>query len=135
MQEHCGGSQQIEWALVNGRPILLQARPVLGPPAAAVWSPPVPGGWFRSYRLGEWLGQPVSPLFDTWLADAFAAKERGELPEPTAMVLSTSLGDRPTSRTVLLKGVEDGTFVFFTNYDSAKGHQLLVNPYAALHLG
>ena len=75
------------------------------------------------------------PLFDTWLADAFAAKERGELPEPTAMVVSTSLGDRPSSRTVLLKGVEDGTFVFFTNYDSAKGHQLLVNPYAALHLG
>ena len=36
---------------------------------------------------------------------------------------------------MLLKGVEDGTFVFFSNYDSAKGHQLLVNPYAALHLG
>jgi pyridoxamine 5'-phosphate oxidase len=74
-------------------------------------------------------------LFDAWLADAFAAKERGELPEPTAMVVATSLGDRPSSRTVLLKAVEDGTFVFFSNYDSAKGHQLLVNPYVALHLG
>ena len=79
-------------------------------------------------------GDPF-PLFDAWLADAFAAKERGELPEPTAMVVATSLGDRPTSRTVLLKAVEDGTFVFFSNYDSAKGHQLLVNPYAALHFG
>ncbi len=80
---------------------------------------------------------PTEPfaLFDAWLADAFAAKERGVLPEPTAMVLSTSLGDRPSARTVLLKGVEDETFVFYTNYDSAKGHELLVNPYAALHLG
>lgn len=79
-------------------------------------------------------GDPF-PLFEAWLADAFAAKERGELPEPTAMVLATSLGDRPSSRTVLLKGVEDGTFVFFSNYDSAKGHQLLVNPYVALQFG
>lgn len=80
---------------------------------------------------------PTDPyaLFEDWLADAFAAKERGELPEPTAMVLATSLGDRPSSRTVLLKGVENDTFVFFSNYDSAKGHQLLVNPYAALHFG
>ena len=74
-------------------------------------------------------------LFDDWLAAAFAAKERGELPEPTAMVLATSLGDRPSSRTVLLKGVEDGSFVFYSNYDSAKGHQLVVNPYVALHFG
>ena len=80
---------------------------------------------------------PADPLalFDTWLADAFAAKERGVLPEPTAMVLATSVGDRPTSRTVLLKAVEDGSFVFFSNYDSAKGHQLSVNPYVALLLG
>ena len=74
-------------------------------------------------------------LFDAWLADAFAAKERGELPEPTAMVVATSLGDRPSSRTVLLKAVEDESFVFFSNYDSAKSHQLRINPYVALHLG
>ena len=80
---------------------------------------------------------PADPyaLFDAWLDDAFEAKERGELPEPTAMVLATSLADRPSSRTVLLKAVEDGSFVFFSNYDSAKGHQLLVNPYAALQFG
>ena len=91
---------------------------------------------YRSAPLREQEAPPDPyPLFDDWLADAFAAKERGELPEPTAMVLATSLGDRPSSRTVLLKGVEDGTFVFFSNYDSAKGHQLLVNPYAALQFG
>ncbi|SER22097.1 pyridoxamine 5'-phosphate oxidase [Microlunatus flavus] len=80
---------------------------------------------------------PAEPyaLFERWLDDAFAAKARGELPEPTAMVLATSLGDRPSSRTVLLKAVEDGTFVFFSNYDSAKGHHLVVNPYVALHFG
>ena len=74
-------------------------------------------------------------LFDEWLGAAFAAKERGVLPEPSAMVVATSIGDRPSSRTVLLKAVEDGTFVFFSNYDSAKGHQLVVNPYVALHFG
>ena len=80
---------------------------------------------------------PAEPyaLFDTWLADAFEAKAQGRLPEPTAMVLATSLGDRPSSRTVLLKAVEDGTFVFFSNYDSAKGHDLVVNPSVALHFG
>lgn len=80
---------------------------------------------------------PTEPyaLFDAWLADAFEAKAQGRLPEPTAMVVATSLGDRPSSRTVLLKAVEDGTFVFFSNYDSAKGHALVVNPYVALHFG
>ncbi len=80
---------------------------------------------------------PLEPyaLFDAWLADAFEAKAQGRLPEPTAMVVATSLGDRPSSRTVLLKAVEDGTFVFFSNYDSAKGHDLVVNPYVALHFG
>ena len=83
------------------------------------------------------LEAPADPLelFDRWLGDAFAAKERGELPEPTAMVLATSLGDRPSARTVLLKAVERGSFVFFSNYDSAKSHQLRINPYVALHLG
>jgi len=80
---------------------------------------------------------PAEPyaLFDAWLADAFEAKAQGRLPEPTAMVVATSLGDRPSSRTVLLKAVEDDTFVFFSNYDSAKGHDLVVNPYVALHFG
>ena len=80
---------------------------------------------------------PAEPyaLFDAWLADAFEAKAQGRLPEPTAMVVATSLGNRPSSRTVLLKAVEDGTFVFFSNYDSAKGHDLVVNPYVALHFG
>ena len=91
---------------------------------------------YRAAHLLE-TDVPEDPieLFERWLADAFAAKDRGLLPEPTAMVLATSLGDRPSARTVLLKAVEQGSFVFFSNYDSAKGHQLTVNPHVALHLG
>lgn len=79
---------------------------------------------------------PADPLtlVERWLADAVDAKGRGELVEPNAMVVATSVGDRPSARTVLLKAVEDGHFVFFSNYDSAKGHQLDRNPQVALHL-
>jgi pyridoxamine 5'-phosphate oxidase len=74
-------------------------------------------------------------LFQTWLDDAFAAKDRGVLPEPTAMVVATVEGDRPRARTVLLKEVTLGGFAFFTNYDSRKGTELAVNSWVALHFG
>jgi pyridoxamine 5'-phosphate oxidase len=68
-------------------------------------------------------------LFRQWLADAVAA----QLPEPTAMALATASADgAPANRMVLLKGVDDRGFTFFTNYDSAKGGDLAVNPRAAL---
>ncbi len=76
-----------------------------------------------------------SELFDAWLAEAFAAKERGELPEPTAMVLATVSDGRPSARTVLLKEADARGFTFFTNYDSAKARALAVNPSVALHFG
>src|SRR5204862_7612079 len=67
--------------------------------------------------------------FRTWLDDAFAAK----LPEPTAMSLATAGADgEPHNRMVLLKGVDERGFTFFTNYDSAKGRDLRQNPRAAL---
>lgn len=53
--------------------------------------------------------------------------------EPNAMTLATvDMDGRPKARIVLLKGVEDGQFVFFTNTASAKGRQLAANPHAAL---
>ena len=56
-------------------------------------------------------------------------------PEPDAMVLSTVDADgRPSGRYVLLKGVDDRGLVFFTNYDSRKGHDLAAHPHAALVL-
>lgn len=67
--------------------------------------------------------------FRTWLDDAVAAG----LPEPTAMAVATAGPDGvPSNRMVLLKGVDERGFTFFTNYDSAKGRELKANPHAAL---
>jgi pyridoxamine 5'-phosphate oxidase len=60
-----------------------------------------------------------------------AARVAGE-PEPTAMVLATSDGKgRVTSRTVLLKALDEDGFVFFTNLNSQKGRQLAACPQAS----
>jgi pyridoxamine 5'-phosphate oxidase len=67
--------------------------------------------------------------FDTWFQQAVDAK----LPEPNTMTLATvdSRG-RPSARIVLIKGVDERGFVFFTNYESRKGRELAGNPYASL---
>lgn len=68
-------------------------------------------------------------LFRAWYRDA----ERSGLFMPEAMSLSTATPDgRPSSRMVLLKGVEPDGFVFFTNYESRKSGELEANPRAAL---
>jgi pyridoxamine 5'-phosphate oxidase len=67
--------------------------------------------------------------FRAWMAEA----EKTEPNDPNAMVLGTATGDgRPSSRVVLLKGVDDRGFVFYTNRESRKGAELAANPYAAL---
>ncbi|MEY2857353.1 MAG: hypothetical protein RLZZ74_1665 [Cyanobacteriota bacterium] len=67
--------------------------------------------------------------FNIWFQQALAA----DLIEPNAMTLATATPDgKPTARIVLLKGVDEQGFVFYTNYDSQKGQQLIANPYAAL---
>ncbi len=67
--------------------------------------------------------------FARWMQDAIAAG----LPEPNAMVLATATTDGvPSARTVLLKGVDDRGFTFFTNTGSRKGAELAANPQAAL---
>jgi pyridoxamine 5'-phosphate oxidase len=76
------------------------------------------------------------PLFRSWMEDAFAAKESGTLPEPTAVVLSTvDAQGRPSSRTVLLKGADEAGFVIYTNYQSRKGRDLEANPMTAMLFG
>lgn len=55
------------------------------------------------------------------------------LPEPTAFALGTvGEGGRPSVRIVLLKAVDERGFVFYTNYESRKGRELLSNPHAAM---
>jgi pyridoxamine 5'-phosphate oxidase len=67
--------------------------------------------------------------FDAWFAQAVDAK----LPEPNTMTLATvdSRG-RPSARIVLIKGVDERGFMFFTNYESRKGRELADNPHASL---
>jgi pyridoxamine 5'-phosphate oxidase len=70
--------------------------------------------------------------FARWYADAEAA---GVL-EPNAAALATAdAHGAPSVRHVLVKGLEDGAFVFFTNYESRKGAELAENPRAALVFG
>lgn len=67
--------------------------------------------------------------FDKWWKEALHA----EIPEANAMTLATASADAmPDARIVLLKGFDTRGFVFFTNYNSAKGEQLLENPRASL---
>jgi pyridoxamine 5'-phosphate oxidase len=75
------------------------------------------------------------PLFEVWLAEAMVARDQGRLAEPNAMVVATSVADRPHARTVLLKSVSAEGFVFFTNYTSHKGTEIAANPAVALHFG
>ncbi|WP_417453782.1 pyridoxamine 5'-phosphate oxidase [Kiloniella sp.] len=68
-------------------------------------------------------------VFDVWLKEA----EEKELNDPTAMSLSTvDATGMPSSRMVLLKDWDRQGFVFYTNYESRKGEQLLAHPKAAL---
>jgi pyridoxamine 5'-phosphate oxidase len=100
-------------------------------------------GMRRSYARGGITAGDLHPdpfaQFNRWLEDAVAA----ELVEPNAMTLATTdPTGHPSARTVLLKGVDHGTadaagtspggFVFFTDYESRKGRNLLANPACAL---
>jgi pyridoxamine 5'-phosphate oxidase len=67
--------------------------------------------------------------FERWFDDALRAK----LPLPNAMTLATVTREgAPSARIVLLKGVEDGGFVFYTNYGSRKGRELAARAQACL---
>lgn len=67
-------------------------------------------------------------FFKQWFEEALAVK----ILEPNAMSLATCENNIPTCRVVLMKGFDDEGFVWFTNYNSRKGHQLAANPVAAL---
>lgn len=87
----------------------------------------------KSYERAE-LDEAASdadPLrqFERWLGEAIAAR----LPEPNAMTLATVGADgRPSTRIVLVKGVDARGIVWYTNRASRKGRELAANPHAAL---
>ncbi|HZI82864.1 MAG TPA: pyridoxamine 5'-phosphate oxidase [Casimicrobiaceae bacterium] len=87
----------------------------------------------REYQRASLSEAEVDPdplrQFQSWLQEAITA----ELPEPTAMTLATVGADgAPGARIVLLKGVNESGFLFFTNYESRKGLELAARPAAAL---
>ena len=87
----------------------------------------------KSYERAE-LDENASapnPLdqFRQWLQEAIDA----QVPEPNAMTLATvDAALRPSTRVVLIKGLDERGLVWYTNYDSRKGQALAGNPYAAL---
>jgi len=75
------------------------------------------------------VGADPLAFFKRWFDEANLA----EVLDANAMTLSTiDKEGRPQGRIVLLKGVENGEFIFYTNYNSSKGQDLQVNPVAAL---
>ena len=87
----------------------------------------------KVYQLQSLLESEVdnNPIkqFETWWQQAIESK----IEEPNAMTLATSTKSaRPSARTVLLKGIHESGFVFFTNYKSRKGKEIEENPFVSL---
>jgi rifampicin phosphotransferase len=126
---HLGGPQDLEWAIATDPTLggsahgavgglwLLQARPMTALPDPVDWTPPAPGYWMRNLRLGEWLPDPMTPLFADWLLDrldhgeqqASRAQVGTTLPFPHAAIngwyyLATPALSPRTIATTLLQG-------------------------------
>ncbi len=82
VHDHFATPQDLEWAITtdtdgnDGGLWLLQARPMTALPDPVTWTPPAPGYWMRNLRLGEWLPEPMTPLFADWLLERL---DHGEL--------------------------------------------------------
>jgi pyridoxamine 5'-phosphate oxidase len=88
----------------------------------------------RNYGNRELNEATVNPdpiiQFQKWLDEWISVESQ----DPTAMVLaSVDQNGHPDTRVVLLKGIEQGKFIFFTHYNSAKGNQLAINNNVALN--
>ena len=85
----------------------------------------------KSLDLKDLHADPMHQ-FKAWFEEAVAAK----LPEPNAVNLSTVVANKPSSRIVLLKDLQEGGlengFIFFSNYDSNKGKAMEENPFVSL---
>jgi pyridoxamine 5'-phosphate oxidase len=87
----------------------------------------------EDYRLASLRRNEVSTnpftQFRTWFQEA----QQAQLKEPNAFILATvTPGGQPSTRTLLLKGLDDRGFTFFTNYESRKGQALAANPKASI---
>jgi rifampicin phosphotransferase len=115
VQSCLAGPQDIEWALTNEGVVILQARPLTAIPRPRPWRAPISGYWSREWRLGEWLSEPVTPLFRTWLLQRLEARihDRSlnlfgiEAPRPPSVVVNgwyyLSLNFLPSTREGVLR--------------------------------
>ncbi|MFP4089864.1 MAG: pyridoxamine 5'-phosphate oxidase [Cyclobacteriaceae bacterium] len=82
----------------------------------------------QSLEVSDVNADPVIQ-FQKWFDEA----RQAELPEPNAMHLATVTPEgKAAGRIVLLKGIEEGAFVFYTNYQSRKGQEMQQAPWAGL---
>jgi pyridoxamine 5'-phosphate oxidase len=85
-----------------------------------------------SYEEGTLSEGELAATWHEQLQDWLDAAIRAGAPEPNAMVLATANADgMPASRTVLMKGLDERGVVFFTNYTSAKSHDLMATRFAS----
>ena len=84
----------------------------------------------QSIRRSAPRAEPFERFLD--LLSQATALPRERLPEPTAFALATAADGRPSVRMLLLKHADEAGFVFYTNYESRKGRELLANPNAAM---
>jgi pyruvate,water dikinase len=74
-----GFPQDVEWAIdAEGGLWILQARPMTALPPDVSWQPPAPGAYTRGLRFGEWISEPVTPLFESWLLTAMEERTHAD---------------------------------------------------------
>jgi pyruvate,water dikinase len=77
-----GAPQDVEWAVgPDGSIWVVQARPMTALPAEVSWEPPARGAFSRSHRFGEWISEPVTPLFESWLLTTMEERFHARLRE------------------------------------------------------
>lgn len=87
----------------------------------------------KEYTLNGLDVTDVDPNPITQFRQWFDAALQADIPEPNAMHLATvSAEGRPSGRIVLVKGVDERGFAFYTNYESQKGRELINHPMASL---
>lgn len=96
VETEMGGPQDVEWAWDGSDVWVVQARPITGLPDDVSWEPPDPGIYHRSFRFGEWIPEPVTPLFESWLLTRmeerlheFIGEQVGQIaPEPLHVMVN-----------------------------------------------